>query len=86
MWEEFLRFGNKNGSDVLNDIETKPLKKYCVVWNIGRIHCCAMGEGTAVVWLRLDMERGRWPLYAEEESESHLLSKCPQSLRCTEES
>jgi hypothetical protein len=44
-----------------------------------------MEEETGVVWLQLGMERGRCRLYVEEESESHLLSKCPQSHRWTDE-
>jgi len=44
-----------------------------------------MEEGIGVVWLKLGTERGGCLLYAEEESESHLLSKCPQSHRWREE-
>jgi hypothetical protein len=45
-----------------------------------------MEEGTGIVWIKLGTERGRCLLYEEEEeSESRLLSKCPQSHRWAEE-
>ena len=37
------------------------------------------------MWLKLGTERGRYLLYAEEEIESHPLSKCLQLHRWTEE-